>query len=175
MYRERLPKTWSVICVCVYLAMVVKLGIGSIPEDTGLWLIVSACFLLVLIPCLAVPLSKAVYHRIVVDPAQGVLRVGRERIALAEIDPASVHGSLQDATPGTAQRYAASAGAIDAPVPGLRAADRGAPRLVGGGWGVPMGMDSVVVTTRSGEALSIATHDRTAFLNALAAAVAAKA
>ncbi|MEU3450724.1 hypothetical protein AB0H29_26395 [Streptomyces thermolilacinus] len=67
-----------------------------------------------------------------------------------------------------------SAQTIDAPVPGLRAADRGAPRLVGGGWGAPMGMAVVVIATRGGEALSIATHDRRAFLTALAAALPAR-
>ncbi|MDT9682901.1 hypothetical protein RND61_12585 [Streptomyces sp. TRM76323] len=175
MYRERLPKTWTIACVCVYLAMVVKLGVDAIPEDTGVWLAVSAAFLLVLLPCVAVPISKAVYHRIVIDPDQGVLRVGRERLALADIDPASVHAALREQEPGTVARYAASAQAVDAPVPGLRAADRGAPRLVGGGWGVPMGMGTAVLTTRGGEELSIATHDRNAFLTALAAAVSAKA
>ncbi|MCP9960112.1 hypothetical protein [Streptomyces sudanensis] len=171
MYRERLPKTWTAFCVGVYLALVVKLGIDAVPEDTGLWLTVSASFLLVLLPCVAVPISKAVYHRVAVDPDRGVLRVGRERFALADIDPASVHAALREPAPGTAARYAASAQAVDVPVPGLRAADRGAPRLAGGGWGVPLGMDAVVVGLRDGGALSVATHDRDAFLTALAAAL----
>jgi hypothetical protein len=173
-YRERLPKTWTVISVGIYLAMVVNLGIDALPDDLGLWLIVSAAFLLVLLPCLAVPLSKAIYHRVAVDGDAGVLRVGRERLALADIDPASVRAALQEPTPGVAARYAASAQAVDAPVPGLRAADRGEPRLVGGGWGVPLGMDIVVLTTRGGEELSIATHDRAALLAALAAVLPAR-
>ncbi|CAL9332556.1 hypothetical protein [Streptomyces sp. enrichment culture] len=174
MYRERLPKTWTLVCVGVYFALVVKLGIDAVPEDTGLWLIVSASFLLVLLPCVAVPISKAVYHRIAIDPARGVLRVGRERLALADLDPASVHAALSEPQPATAARLVTSAQTIDAPVPGLRAADRGAPRLVGGGWGAPMGMDVVVIATRDGEALSIATHDRRALLTALAAALPAR-
>ncbi|WP_228973051.1 hypothetical protein [Streptomyces sp. DH12] len=174
MYRERLPKTWTVISVGIYLALVVNLGIDTLPDDLGLWLIVSAAFLLVLLPCLAVPLSKAIYHRVAVDGDAGVLRVGRERLALADIDPASVHAALREPTPGATARYAASAQAVDAPVPGLRAADRGAPRLVGGGWGVPLGMDIVVLTTRGGEELSIATHDRAALLAALAAVLPAR-
>lgn len=171
MYRERLPKTWTLICVAIYLALVVKLGIDAIPEDTGLWLIVSASFLLVLLPAIAVPISKAIYHRIVIDPAHGVLRVGRERLALADIDPASVRDALAEPDPTTVARYVKSAQTIDAPVRGLRAKDLGAPRLVGGGWGAPMGMSVVVIATRDGEALSIATHDRTAFLTALSTAL----
>ncbi|MGW8328140.1 hypothetical protein ACWGLE_09595 [Streptomyces sp. NPDC055897] len=168
MYVEKLPKTWSAICVCVYLAGVAYMGFDSVPEDTGPWLIVSAVFLLILLPCLAVPISKAVYHRISIDPGPGILRVGRERIPLTTLDPSSVQEALQLQSPSPAQRYAASLGNIDAPVPGFRAADRGAPRLVGGGWSVPMGMDSVVIRTRQGEPLSIATHDRVSFLTALA-------
>ncbi|MEU7731054.1 hypothetical protein AB0B78_38515 [Streptomyces sp. NPDC040724] len=173
MYVEKLPKTWSVICVGLYLAGVIAMGVDSIPQDTGAWLAVSAIFLLLLLPCLGVPISKRIYNRIRIDPSKGTLRVGREQFALATIDPGSVHAALQQAAPGMAARYATSAGSIDAPIPGLRASDFGAPRLVGGGWGVPMGMDSVVIATRQGEQLSIATHDRTAFLTALAQATGA--
>ncbi|MFE9406738.1 hypothetical protein ACFYNY_34085 [Streptomyces sp. NPDC006530] len=173
MYVEKLPKTWSLLCIGVYLASVAYMGFVSIPEDTGPGLIVSAVFLLILLPCLAVPVSKAIYHRLSIDPGAGILRVGRERIPLASVDPASVGAALQSESLSPAQRYAASLGNIDAPIPGLRAADRGAPRLVGGGWGVPMGMDSVEIRTRQGEPLSIATHDRLRFLTALARATGA--
>lgn len=173
MYVEKLPKTWSVLCIGVYLVGVAYLGFESVPEDTGPWLIVSAVFLLILLPCLAVPVSKAIYHRLSIDPGTGILRVGRERIPLASVDPASVEAALQSELLSPAQRYAASLGNVDAPVPGFRAADRGAPRLVGGGWGVPMGMDSVEIRTHQGEPLSIATHDRVSFLTALARAIGA--
>ncbi|MFE3149404.1 MULTISPECIES: hypothetical protein [unclassified Streptomyces] len=168
MYTEKLPKTWSAICIGIYLAGVAYMGFDSIPEDTGPWLIVSAVFLLILVPCLSVPISKAIYHRIRIDPTQNILRVGRERMALTNVDPASVLHEIQQQPMSHAQRYAASLANVDAPAPGLRAADRGAPRLVGGGWGVPMGMDSVEIRTRQGERLSIATHSRMAFLAALA-------
>ncbi|MGI5479034.1 hypothetical protein [Streptomyces lavendofoliae] len=153
MYVEKLPWKWTAFCVAVYLVMVGRLGVDALPEDLGLWLGVSAAFLLVLVPCVAVPLSKRIYHRIRVDPAAGVLRVGRERIALADVDPRSVQ---------------------DARVPGRPdALQQGQPRLVGGGWAVPMGMDSVTITTRQGQALTIATHDRGALLEALRRATAA--
>ncbi|MFG2999287.1 hypothetical protein [Streptomyces sp. NPDC048340] len=169
MYVEKLPRTWSAICIGLYLAGVAAMGVDSIPEDTGPWLAVSAIFLVVLLPCLGVPISKRIYNRIRIDPAQGTLRVGRESFPLASIHPGSVQVALQQAVPGMAMRYATSASAIDG-IPGLRETEWNAPRLVGGGWAVPMGMDSVILTTREGKALTIATHDRTAFLTALARA-----
>ncbi|MEU9859741.1 DUF3093 family protein [Streptomyces sp. NPDC047971] len=168
MYVEKLPKTWTVFCVAVYLAMVVRLGVDALPEDTGVWLLVSAAYLLVLVPCIAVPLSKAIYHRVRVDPGRGLLRVGRERIPLTDVDPASVHQALRLVRPRTVRsRYLTPAGTVQSPLAGLQAVDRDAPRLVGGGWAVPMGMDSVVVRTVRGERLSIATHDGAALLTAL--------
>ncbi|WP_405913069.1 hypothetical protein OG760_21055 [Streptomyces sp. NBC_00963] len=166
MYLEKSPKTWSAICVALYVAGIVYLGLDTIPDEIGLWLGLSALFLLLLLPCLAVPISKAIYQRIRLEGE--TLRVGRERIPLSEVDPASVQAALQGAIPTPADRYATSMAAIDAPVPGLRAAERSGPRLVGGGWAVPMGMDSVTISTRQGESLLIATRNRTAFLTALA-------
>ncbi|MFE2373918.1 hypothetical protein [Streptomyces sp. NPDC059398] len=170
MYLEKSPKTWSTICVSLYLAGIAYMGVDTIPEEIGLWLGLSALFLLLLLPCLAVPVSKAIYQRIHIDGE--TLRVGRERIPLATLDPVSVQAALQGAAPTPVERYAASTATIDAPVPGLRSAERAGPRLVGGGWAVPMGMDSVTISTRQGESLLIATRDRTAFLTALANATA---
>ncbi len=163
-YTEKIPKTWSSICIAIYLIGVGYLGIDTIPDEIGLWLGLCALFLLLLLPCLAVPISKFIYNRIQIDAQK--LRVGREHIPLSEIDPASVQ-TASDRTPGAAQRYVTSLATIDAPLPGLHSADQGTPRLVGGGWGVPMGMDSVVIRTLQGGQLCIATRNRTAFLAAL--------
>ncbi|MFD9356754.1 hypothetical protein [Streptomyces sp. NPDC060031] len=171
MYIEKLPKTWSAICIGLYLAGIGYMGIDTIPQDTGTWLVLSALFLLVLVPCLGVPISKFVYHRIRIDPAQGTLRVGRELIPLGDLDPASVRAARAEVPLTAAERYAASLSAVDVPVRGLRAKDQGRPRLVGGAWGVPAGMDTVTLAGRRGEPLLIATRDRTAFLTALAAAI----
>ncbi|MGW2823279.1 hypothetical protein ACWC24_20160 [Streptomyces sp. NPDC001443] len=169
-YEEKIPKTWLTVTTVLYVVGVAWMAVGSLPDDLGLWLAVSAMFLvLIWVPFNAVPLSKYFYNRIRIDDE--TLRVGRERIALADLDPVSVREAAGQARPGAVQRLAASAGAVDAPVPGLRAADLGNPRLVGGGWSVPMGMDSAVLATRSGEALMIPTRDRTAFLTALGAAL----
>ncbi|KUF17554.1 hypothetical protein AT728_09015 [Streptomyces silvensis] len=148
-YVERPAKTWSVICVVTYLAGMAYMGVGALPDDLGVWLGLGALFLLPLGGCLAVPLSKLVHHRIDLDAR--TLRVGRERLPLDTLDPGSVRAALT----GTA------------PDPGRPA------RLVGGAWGVPLGMDGVVLATRGGEHLTIATRDRTAFLTALSRATAA--
>ncbi|MFI6371600.1 hypothetical protein [Streptomyces sp. NPDC050546] len=169
-YEEKIPKTWITITTVLYVVGVGAMAVGTVPDELGLWLGMSAMFLvLIYLPFNAVPISKFFFNRIQID--HKTLRVGRERIALAEVDPASVHAVSQQAVPGVAQRYATSANAIDAPVPGLRAANLGNPRVVGGGWSVPMGMDSVVISTRQGEALTIATRDRAKFVDALGAAL----
>ncbi|MDQ0930247.1 hypothetical protein [Streptomyces turgidiscabies] len=170
-YTEKSPKAWSAVCIAIYLVGIGYMGIDTIPDEFGLWLGLSALFLLVLLPCLVVPFSKVVYNRVRIDSQ--ILRVGRERIALADIDPASVLAAAQAEPPAVAQQYAASLNTVDAPLPGLRAADQNNARLVGGGWGVPMGMDSVVIRTSQGEHLRIATRNRGAFVAALAQATAA--
>ncbi|MFF4837891.1 hypothetical protein [Streptomyces sp. NPDC001315] len=148
-YEEKIPKTWMTVTTVLYVAGIAWMGVGSLPDDLGLWLGLSAMFLvLIWVPFNAVPLSKYLYNRIQIDGR--TLRVGRERIPLAELDPTTVLAPL----------------APHAPFPG-----HGNPRLVGGGWSVPMGMDSVVITTRRGEALTVPTRDRSAFLTALGSAL----
>jgi len=143
-YTEKTPKAWSATCIAIYLAGIGYMGIDTIPDEFGLWLGLSALFLLVLLPCLAVPFSKFIFNRVQIDSQ--TLRVGRERFALTDIDPASVRAATHTGGPTTPQDNA---------------------RLVGGGWAVPMGMASAVITTRQGEHLTIATRDRAAFLTAL--------
>ena len=104
-YTEKTPKTWSGICIAVYLVGIGYMGIDTIPDEIGIWLGLSALFLLLLLPCLAVPISKFIYHRIRIDSQ--TLRVGREHIPLADIDPASVQAASAE-THTAAQRYAGS-------------------------------------------------------------------
>ncbi|MFI6091359.1 hypothetical protein [Streptomyces sp. NPDC051218] len=168
-YVEKSPKVWSGICIGIYLVGMGYMGVNTLPDQFGLWLGMWPLFLLLLLPCLLVPISKFIYNRIQIDAE--TLRVGRERIPLASIDPTSVQSASQASLPTAAQQYATSMNTIDAPVPGLRAAAQGNARLVGGGWAVPMGMDTVVIATRNGEGLTIPTRDRVAFLNALGTAL----
>ncbi|ARX85586.1 DUF3093 family protein [Streptomyces alboflavus] len=148
-YTEKSSKAWSAVCIGVYLAGIGYMGVETLPDDFGVWLGVSGLFLLLLLPCLAVPISKRIYHRIEIDAT--TLRVGRERLPLTDIDPASVRAAAQGQLPTAPQHTAAN------------------PRLVGGAWGVPMGMDTVIIATRRGEFLTVATRDRAAFLQALSA------
>ena len=61
------------------------------------------------------------------------LRAGRERIPLTDIGPVSVQAASQTGPATTFRQYAESLHTIDAPLPGLRAADRGNLRLAGRG------------------------------------------
>lgn len=170
-YEEKTPKTWSAICITAYLAGIGYMALDTIPDEIGLWLGLCALFLLVLLPCLAVPVSKFIYNRIQIGTQ--TLRVGRECIALADIDPNSIREASQAALPTAAHRYTESINGINASGQGQYGNGPRNPRLVGGGWGVPMGMDSVVIHTRNGEQLRFATRDRVAFLAALLQAVTA--
>lgn len=164
-YKELPPKTWATICVSAYLVGVVATGAATLPDDIGACLALSLIYLVVLVPFLGVPISKLIYHRIQLTP--DTLRVGRERIPVMELDAASIRAAQGAGAPPLAERVARSLSTNDVPVPGLRASDHGAPRLVGGAWGVPMGMDSVVIATRQGQQLAIVTRNRTGLLAAL--------
>lgn len=164
MYRERPSKVWTLICLSVYVVGVAWMGVDSLPDDLGPWLAVSALFLLLLFAFTSVPISKYFYNRIDIDPA--TLRVGRERLPLADLDTASVAAALHLAQQPPGRPFAA-ARAVQQSV-------RSEPRLVGGGWAVPMGMDSVVIATRRGQGLSIPTRNPQAFLTALTQALAAQ-
>ncbi|MFE6775411.1 hypothetical protein [Streptomyces sp. NPDC057702] len=161
MYRERPSKVWTLICVTLYVVGVAWMAVDALPADLGPWLAVSALFLLLLFAFTSVPISKYVYNRIDLDHT--TLRVGRERFALTDLDPASAAAALDLTRQPPGRPFAAH----PAMTPGQRP-----PRLVGGGWAVPMGMDSVIVTTRQGEALTIPSRAPQAFLTALVGALA---
>jgi hypothetical protein len=166
-YEERTPKTWAITCVTIYLVGVAWMGLTSLPEDLGPWLAVSGLFLLVLLPCLAVPISKHVYHRIQLTPE--TLRVGRERLAVAALDPGSIRAAYEEGGRAAARRIAESLATNEVPRARRRSGTADRPRLVGGAWGAPMGMAVATVATRDGEHLCIATRDRDGLLRALLA------
>ncbi|MGP3967057.1 hypothetical protein [Streptomyces sp. 6N223] len=171
MYRERGPKTWSVVCVSLYVAAVAATGVAALPENPGAWLAVSGLYVFALVPLLIVPISKYVYHRI--DLAPDTLRVGRERIPVADIDPRSVRTQLRRATENggaSVLRNVATSMNSGFTFRGRNVADKRLPRLVGGAWAVPMGMGSVAIANRRGQQLLIATRHPEEFLRALAEA-----
>lgn len=165
MYQERIPKVWLTICASTYVVGVVWMVVDAGGDDVGVLLGMAGLFFLVLLAFVSVPVSKYFYNRIALTPE--FLRVGRERIPLAELEPASVAAGLADVVPSPVRRVAQTVDGVGMPAVGPRPENRG-PRLVGGGWAVPGGMDSVVLHKRDGEALLIATRDRPAFLSALA-------
>jgi DUF3093 family protein len=139
-YEERLPKAWSVTCLTAFAAGVVWTGTQTLPDGIGAFLALTCAYLFVLVPLLGVPISKRRYHRIQLTTE--VLRVGRERLPVADLDPASIGAPYEPAG--------------------------SEPRLVGGAYGPPLGWSSVVVRTRRGEPLVICTRDPDALLAALA-------
>jgi hypothetical protein len=170
MYRERGSKTWTVCCLVAYVGGVAAMGVSALPEDMGAWLAVSGLFLFVLVPLLGVPISKYVYHRI--DLTADTLRVGRERIPVAELDPYSVQQALHQSAEGQGRmHHLATSMNSGFTFRGRNVVDKSLPRLVGGAYAVPMGMASVAIATRRGERLLVATRAPEAFLRALAQVV----
>ncbi|GHH95621.1 hypothetical protein [Streptomyces capillispiralis] len=164
-YREKLPRRWTVATVAVLTGWVAYQGSVLLPDDSTLWYVMlglSAFFALVLN---AVPISKRVYHRIRLRDGQ--LTVGRETIAVDSLTAESIREASEQ--PTDAEFAAALASRSPEELTRLRQASRATPppRLVGGGWSVPLGMEQIVVETVRGEALLIATHDREALLDAL--------
>ncbi|WP_254405067.1 hypothetical protein [Streptomyces sp. AC627_RSS907] len=49
-YVENSPKTWSAICIAVYVAGMAYMGLDTIPDEFGLWLGMCALSLLLLLP-----------------------------------------------------------------------------------------------------------------------------
>ncbi|MEU9353747.1 hypothetical protein AB0D65_22955 [Streptomyces griseoloalbus] len=164
-YREKLPRRWTTGTVAVLAGWVAYQGSVLLPDDSTVWYVMlgfSAFFALVLN---AVPISKRVYHRIRLSDGQ--LTVGRETIAVDSLTAESIREAREQ--PTDAELAAALASRSREELTQLRQASRATepPRIVGGGWSVPLGMDQIVVETVRGESLLIATHDREALLDAL--------
>ncbi|NEC53885.1 hypothetical protein G3I18_35885 [Actinospica acidiphila] len=168
MYEEKLPRRWTLVTVTVLTVWVVHQGAVLLPEESTVFLVILAFTGLLALVLNAVPLSKRVYHRIRLQGGQ--LTVGRETIAVDSLSSDSVLEAREQ--PSDAEFAASLAGRSREELAEIRRKSRtaSAPRLVGGGWSVPLGMEEVVVETVGGESLLIATHDRGALLDALARA-----
>ncbi|GGU11567.1 hypothetical protein GCM10010244_42470 [Streptomyces coeruleorubidus] len=79
------------------------MAMDTIPDEFGLWLGPCVLFLLLLFPSLATPISKFVCRRIQMDAP--TLRVGRERIPLANIAPLLRPQTASVGVPTAAQGY----------------------------------------------------------------------
>ncbi|MFC7468221.1 hypothetical protein ACFQVA_12705 [Actinomadura keratinilytica] len=95
-YQEDPPRTWTRICLAAYALWAAYQAFQLLPDELTAWLVVCAMSLLLLLCLLAVPLSKRLYHRIRL--ADGELRVGRERLAVASLTPVSLTAAAANRT-----------------------------------------------------------------------------
>ncbi|MFF7450623.1 MULTISPECIES: hypothetical protein [unclassified Streptomyces] len=164
-YEEKLPRRWTVATLLVLGVWVAYQGSILLPEDRTVWFVIlgSSAFLAVVFN--AVPISKRVYHRIHIRDGQ--LTVGRATIPVESLAADSLREAREQ--PTDAEFVASLASRSREELAELRRASRTTrpPRVMGGGWSVPMGMDQIMVETIRGEPLLIATHDREALLDAL--------
>jgi hypothetical protein len=97
------------------------------------------------------------------------LRVGRDTVPVASLDPAWVRMLATKASPGLRERVLASAATFA--VPGAETADRGRGRLLGGAYGATIGTDLVTLRLVDGSRVSAPTRDRQALLGGLLTAL----
>ncbi|MFF8568794.1 hypothetical protein ACF06N_28045 [Streptomyces albidoflavus] len=164
-YQEDPPRTWTRICLAAYVLWAAYQAFQLLPDDLTAWLVVCAMSLLLLLGLLAVPLSKHLYHRIRL--ADGELRVGRERFPVASLTPVSLAAAANEPGRADLRAYRASLTPAQLKEARRRTNSLTRPRLVGGAWAVPVGMEELVVETAEGASLLIATRDRAGLLGAL--------
>jgi len=97
------------------------------------------------------------------------LRVGRDRVPVADIEPQWVRMLATRADPALAQRLGASASTLQ--LPGSRQADRDRGRLLGGAYGATVGDDLVTLELRHDQRVSVPTRDRRGLLAGLLTAL----
>ena len=98
------------------------------------------------------------------------LRVGRDRVPVADIEPQWVHMLARRADPSLAQRLATSATTVQ--LPGDAQVDNERGRLLGGAFGTTLGGDLVTLELRGdglhrNQRVSVPTKDRRGLLGAL--------
>ncbi|MFJ2951770.1 hypothetical protein ACIO8H_29725 [Streptomyces sp. NPDC087226] len=164
-YREKLPRRWTVVTVAVLAVWVAYQGSVLLPEDSTVWFVILGFSVFFALVFNAVPFSKRIYHRIRLSDGQ--LTVGRETIAVDSLAVESVREAREQPTDAEFASSLASRSREELAELRRASSATASPRLLGGGWSVPMGMDQIVVETVRGESLLIATHDREALLDAL--------
>jgi hypothetical protein len=90
------------------------------------------------------------------------LRVGRDTLAVAQIEPQWVRMLAGKADPSLAARLATSAATLQ--LPGDRVADTSRGRLLGGAYGTTLGDDLVTLELRGNQRVSVPTRDRRGLL-----------
>ncbi|ANB07865.1 hypothetical protein SAM40697_3907 [Streptomyces ambofaciens] len=164
-YREKLPTRWALVTSVVLAAWVVYQGSILLPEDSTVWLVLLGFSAFLALVFNAVPISKRIYQRIRIQ--DGLLTVGRETVAVEALTTESLREAREQPTDAEFAAILASRSRAELAEAQRKSRAIRPPRIMGGGWAVPMGMDQIVVETDQGESLLIATHDREALLDAL--------
>ncbi|MEW1894510.1 hypothetical protein IPZ55_21490 [Streptomyces sp. A10(2020)] len=164
-YEEKLPKRWTVGTLLVLTAWVIWQGTKLLPEDSTVWLVIVGSSALFAVVFNGVPLSKRRYNRIRVRDGQ--LTVGRETIPVASLTPESIREAREQPPASELMALLKSSTPDELAEMRRRSRELGPPRLMGGAWAVPLGMEEFAVETEEGEALLIATHDRERLLEVL--------
>ncbi|MCK2143448.1 MULTISPECIES: hypothetical protein [Streptomyces] len=164
-YEEKLPRRWTIGTLVVLTAWVVWQGTKLLPENSTVWFVILGSSALFAVVFNGVPLSKRRYHRIRLR--DGHLTVGRETIPVASLTPESIREAREQPSASELMAFLKSSTPEELAEMRRRSRETGPPRLVGGAWAVPLGMEEFVVETEEGEALLIATHDRERLLEAL--------
>lgn len=165
LYREKLPRRWTIATVTVLAVWVAYQGSVLLPEDSTVWFVILCFSVFLALVFNAVPFSKRVYHRIRLSDGQ--LTVGRETVAVNSLTVESIREAREQPTDAEFASSLASRSREELAELRRSSSTTASPRLMGGGWSVPMGMDQIVVETVRGEPLLIATHDREALLDVL--------
>ncbi|MFI0028026.1 hypothetical protein ACH4M8_01645 [Streptomyces albidoflavus] len=164
-YEEKLPRRWTIGTLVVLTAWVVWQGTKLLPENSTVWFVILGSSALFAVVFNGVPFSKRRYHRIRLR--DGHLTVGRETIPVASLTPESIREAREQPSASELMAFLKSSTPEELAEMRRRSRETGPPRLVGGAWAVPLGMEEFVVETEEGEALLIATHDRERLLEAL--------
>jgi hypothetical protein len=164
-YREKLPRRWMIATSVVLVFWVVYQAGILLPEDRAVWFVILGFSAFLGLVFNAVPISKRIYNRVHVR--DGRLTVGRETIPVDSLTVDSLREAREQPTDAEFVASLASRSREEIAEMRRRSSTTGKPRIMGGGWSVPMGMDQIVVQTAQGEPLLIATHHREALLDAL--------
>lgn len=164
-YEERLPRRWMIATAVVLVVWVAYQASILLPEDSTVWFVILGFSTLLALVFNAVPISKRIYNRIHIRG--GRLTVGRETIPVESLTVDSLREAREQPTDAEFVASLASRSREELAELQRRSGATRPPRLMGGGWSVPMGMDQIVVETSQGDSLLIATHHREALLDAL--------
>ncbi|MYS95002.1 MULTISPECIES: hypothetical protein [Streptomyces] len=164
-YEEKLPRRWMIATAMVLAIWVAYQASILLPQDSTVWFVILGFSTILALIFNAVPISKRIYNRIHIR--DGRLTVGRETIPVESLTVDSLREAREQPTDAEFVASLTSRSREELAELRRRSRETRPPRIMGGGWSVPMGMDQIVVQTAQGESLLIATHHREALVDAL--------